>query len=359
MAGSRGRKIDHDTRLMVLSLIRKACKIGCRKYIACKTLGLSLRTVQRWEKYPHQPDRRQGPLNGPSNKLSEIEERQILRIVNSKEFGALPPCQIVPKLADKGVYVASESTFYRVLKKHALLSHRGLSKQRMPYRKPPSCKATKPNQVWSWDITFLKTKVRGEFLYLYMIVDIFSRKIIGFKVHKEQTSENASILAKESYQAENINGNKIKLHSDNGSPMKGSTMLVTLQKLGVIPSFNRPSVSNDNPFSEALFRTLKYCPQYPSKPFDSLETANRWVCKFVTWYNNIHLHSGLKFITPADRHTGQDVKIIKNRQKVYKIAKKKHPNRWSNKIRNWLPQTEVLLNPSTLESHSLKKLLEN
>lgn len=358
MAGSRGRKISHDTRLAVLSLIRKACKKGCRKAIACETLGLSLRTVQRWEKHPHQPDKRRGPLKRPINKLSEAEERHILKTVNSKEFAPLPPCQIVPKLADKGIYIASESTFYRVLKKHAMLCHRGVSKQRMPYRKPPSCKATKPNEVWSWDITFLKTIVKGKFFYLYMIMDIFSRKIVGFQVYEEQTAENASIVAQEAYQAENITGS-IRLHSDNGSPMKGSTMLVTLQKLGVIPSFSRPSVSNDNPFSEALFRTLKYCPRYPGKPFGSIKMANEWVREFVFWYNNIHLHSGLKFITPMDRHTGKDIKIIKNRQRTYKLAREMHPNRWTGNVRNWIPNSEVLLNPNTFEIQSLKNVLVN
>ena len=155
MGGRRGRKIEHDTRLEAVSLIRQACQMGCRKSIACSTLGLSLRTVQRWEKQPHMPDRRRGPINGPPNKLNDNERQIILQTVNSKDYASLSPTQIVPKLADRGFYIGSESTLYRVLKEHRMLCHRGKAKQRVPYRKPVSCKATQPNQVWSWDITFL------------------------------------------------------------------------------------------------------------------------------------------------------------------------------------------------------------
>jgi transposase InsO family protein len=326
--------------------------MGCRKSIACNTLGLSLRTIERWEKYPYVPDRRQGPKSGPPNKLSEQERKRILEVVNKKEYGSLSPCQIVPKLADQGEYIGSESTIYRLLKENTMLCHRGNTKQRVPYRKPASCSAIQPNEVWSWDITFLTTAIRGQFYYLYIFMDIFSRKIVGYRVYENQTAENASILAKEAYANEKINGKKIKLHSDNGSPMKGSTMLVTLQKLGVIPSFSRPSVSNDNPFSEALFRTLKYCPEYPSKPFESIAHANQWVARFVRWYNTQHLHSGIKFLTPESRHMGNDSKIIEKRQRVYEMARLKNPIRWTGKIRNWVPETEVLLNPTVLDARA-------
>ena len=169
-------------------------------------------------------------------------------------------------------------------------------------------------------------------------------------MYEEQTAENAATLAKEAYASEKICGNNIKLHSDNGSPMKGSTMLLTLQKLGVVPSFSRPSVSNDNPFSESLFRTLKYCPEYPSKPFESIVQANQWVTSFVKWYNTKHLHSGLKFLTPESRHKGTEGKIIENRIKVYEMAKSKNPIRWAGKTRNWMPDAKVLLNPDILDA---------
>jgi transposase InsO family protein len=144
---------------------------------------------------------------------------------------------------------------------------------------------------------------------------------------------------------EGVKKNQVLLHSDNGSPMKGATMLATLQRLGVIPSFSRPSVSNDNPYSEALFRTLKYSSIYPEKPFESLQTAREWVNKFVKWYNYQHLHSGIKFTTPEQRHNGDDEKILKDRTKVYLKAKSIYPHRWSKGIRNWSKIKEVKLNP--------------
>jgi len=327
--------------------------MGCRKAIASKTLGISLRTIQRWEKAPHVPDRRKGPKNRPPNKLSDKERLRIIEVVNSKEYGSLSPSQIVPKLADKNVYLCSESTIYRLLKEHSMLCHRGKARQKTPYRRPASCKATKPNQVWSWDITFLKTCIKGQFYYLYLFMDIYSRKIVGYGVYEEQTARNASAVAKKAYKREKINGKQIRLHSDNGTPMKGSTMLITLQKLGIIPSFNRPSVSNDNPYSESLFRTLKYCPQYPSKPFESIKDASQWVTSFVTWYNTVHLHSGIKFLTPESRHNGKDKTIVINRQKTYELARKQNPIRWANNVRNWVPHCEVLLNPSIMDVNVL------
>ena len=142
---------------------------------------------------------------------------------------------------------------------------------------------------------------------------------------------------------------EVVLHSDNGSPMKGATMLATMQKLGVVPSFSRPSVSNDNPFSESLFKTLKYVPSYPSKPFESLEEVRRWVEIFADWYNYSHHHSGLKFVTPAQRHNGGDIAILEYRKSVYEKARKQHPERWSGEIRNWDHETVVMLNPANMQ----------
>jgi putative transposase len=144
---------------------------------------------------------------------------------------------------------------------------------------------------------------------------------------------------------QSINRHSLTLHADNGGPMKGATMLATLRKLGVVPSFSRPSVSNDNPFSESLFKTLKYCPAYPDKPFQNIETVRTWVATFVTWYNTKHLHSGIKFVTPQMRHTGKDDAILIKRQEVYEMAKAANPRRWSNQTRDWTSISTVLLNP--------------
>jgi len=276
-------------------------------------------------------------------------------IATSREFMDLSPRQIVPKLADKGMYLASESSFYRVLKERSLLKHRGKSKEPIKNRPKPLV-AIAPNQIYSWDITFLKTSILGKFFYLYMFMDIYSRKIVGWEVHENESSELSSELIDKICVVENIKRDQLTLHSDNGASMKGATMLATLQRLGVVPSFNRPKVSDDNPFSESLFKTLKYCPEFPSRPFSSLEAARGWVESFVRWYNFQHLHSGIKFVTPEDRHLGKDDAILNKRKIVYEAAKLNNPNRWSGEIRNWSRIEKVYLNYLQKEKEfSIKK----
>ncbi|VVS95534.1 integrase catalytic core [Desulfoluna spongiiphila] len=218
-------------------------------------MGLTLRTVQRWEKNGLQ-DRRKGTRVTPVNKLSEIEEKRILKVLSSPEYCDLSPNQIVPLLADKGIYYCSESTIYRLLRKLRMNAHRQHCRPRR-HKKPEEYVATGPNQVWSWDITYLPLQVRGRFLYLYMMMDIYSRKVVAWQVHDCESDELAADLITEACFLERIEKNQIVLHSDNGSPMKGATMLAKLQELGVTPSFSRPSVSDDNPYSESLFHTLK------------------------------------------------------------------------------------------------------
>lgn len=322
--------------------IKEARTDGCRISEACEALGIDRRTYERWSKYPG-GDQRSGPTTSPSNKLSITERQEIISIANSSEFRDKTPCQIVPLLADKGIYVASESSFYRILKAEGLNAHRSRSKP-STRKKPKELVATSPNQIYSWDITYLRSNISGKFHYLYFVMDIYSRKIVGSAVHDDQNSEHASRLIDDICRAEGIPKGQLTLHSDNGSPMKGATMLATLQKLGVVPSFSRPSVSDDNPFSEALFKTTKYCPQFPSKPFESIVSAIEWVATFVLWYNEEHLHSGIRYVTPGSRHRGEDLSLLSKRHDVYEDARMKNPNRWSGKTRNWGLIKEVFLN---------------
>lgn len=320
-------------------------KFGARQEKACELLGITLRTLQRWRKPLGVEDQRQYSYHMPINKLSTEERNRVIEISASCDYCNLPPCQIVPRLADIGQYVASESTFYRVLREEKMLKHRYRSRPRK-HHKPKELVATGPNQVWSWDVTYLATTVSGLFYYLYLVMDVFSRKIVGWTVQLVESSEHASWLMRDICNAENINKDQVILHSDNGPIMKGATLLVTLKKLGVATSFSRPSVSNDNPYSESLFKTLKYCHFYPGKPFDSLQEARNWIEQFVQWYNVDHYHSSLKFITPEQRHKGKANEISYLRTIVYETAQKKYPERWSRNIRNWhLPQ-RVILNPS-------------
>jgi transposase InsO family protein len=188
--------------------------------------------------------------------------------------------------------------------------------------------------------------VRGLFFYLYMVVDVWSRKIIACEVYDQESSQNASRLLSTAYDRERVTPGRLAVHMDNGSPMKGATLLATLQRLGVATSFSRPAVSNDNPFSESLFRTMKYRPAYPSGHFDSVQQARAWVATFVTWYNTEHLHSSIRFVTPEARHSGHEREILKARQGVYHQARERHPERWSGNVRNWNPIKEVVLNPN-------------
>lgn len=342
MGFKRGGLTSQEDRLYCLEIIQEAYRAGASQQASCKVLGLTLRTLQRWK--INAVDNRTIRKVMPHNKLSLEEEKEILQVINKQEYAYHSPATIVPLLADQKRYIASESTMYRLLKREGQLKHRLTSKQRK-HQKPKPVVATGPNQVYSWDITYLLSKVRGQFFYLYLFMDVYSRKIVGYQVYDRESSEYAADVLEAICIEEVIDKDQVILHSDNGSPMKGATMLATLQKLGVIPSFSRPGVSNDNPYSEALFRTLKYTPMYPSKPFESLRQAREWVNQFVKWYNNKHFHSGIKFVTPEQRHQGLDEEILKQRSEVYAKAKAEKPHRWSGEIRNWRKDYEVLLNP--------------
>jgi len=343
---------------MILSLIDKAVESGARLHKAAALIGLSARTLIRWRGQGGGEDQRNGPSAPPGNKLSEKERQKVLEVSNSAPFRDLSPKQIVPKLADQGIYLASESTFYRVLKEHRMLTHRQASKPAVSHR-PKQHVATGPCQVWSWDITYLKTSVKGLFFYLYMIVDVWSRKVIAAQVFAEESMDHSAMLLAHACTIHDVRSEELVLHSDNGGPMKGATMLATLHKLGVTPSFSRPSVSNDNPYSESLFRTMKYRPEYPSKPFESVNQAQSWVDGFVFWYNTQHLHSSIRFVTPDDRHYGRENHILANRKKVYQEARSRNPNRWSKQTRNWNAIDQVWLNPekehAVSRTHRLKE----
>ncbi len=332
----------------MIALIGETCVAGARLAKTCQAVGLSPRTVQRWQRPETIPsDGRKAASHNrvPANKLSETERAEVLATANKVEFAHLPPSQIVPKLADEGRYLAAESTFYRILRDDKQLTHRGRAKA-ATRKRPEAFQSTAPNQLWSWDITYLGTTVKGLYFYLYLIMDVFSRKIVGWEIYAEESADHAATTFQRAYLREGIAGRELNLHSDNGSPMKGATMLGTLQKLGVMPSFSRPSVSNDNPYSESLFKTLKYRHTgLPEKPFDTLDEARLWVAGFHHWYNEEHQHSAIKFVTPGQRHRGEDQALLNKRKALYETAKSAKPERWSGKCRNWKRPTVVCLNP--------------
>lgn len=320
---------------------------GAREVLACETLGISVRTVQRWRQGGEvRADGRPGARRPePGNKLTAEERAQILEQCNHLDHANLPPSQIVPRLADQGVYIASESSFYRVLKAAGQQSERGRAKKRRKPTAPATHVAKAANEVWMWDVTYLPTRTRGLFYYLYSIEDLSSRKIVVWEVHESESGEQAAALVNRAVLREKCFKKPLVLHADNGSPMKSQTLQAKLCELGIAPSHSRPRVSNDNAYVESFFRTLKYCPRWPRKGFESLEQARQWVQEFMHWYNEEHRHSALNFVTPAERHRGEDKAILAKRHELYEQAKKRNPNRWSGETRNWEPVGTVALNP--------------
>lgn len=330
---------------MIGAAISEAVTSGARLESACRMVGLSARSFQRWMKDPEGQDGRRGPLQRPSNALTAAEEAQVLAVMTSPIYIGLSPKQLVPQLADEGLYLASEPTMYRLQRRHGLRGRKRSIERAHVARARMVHDATGPNQVWSWDITWLPSLVRGRFWYLYMVLDVWSRRIVGWTVAESESGDIAAHLIARICSEEGIDPNGLVLHSDNGRPMRSVTMVSKLHELGIMPSFSRPHVSNDNPYSEGLFRTLKYTPAYPRLPFATLEVAERWVTRFVAWYNGKHRHSAIRFVTPDQRHFGQEHEVLARRRELYAAARRANPERWTRTTRNWSPILSVVLNP--------------
>ncbi len=355
----------------MIELIGEANAAGANLVSACGEIGICLRTLKRWRKAfggdGVGEDRRKGSPRHVAHRLSEEERQRILLTCNQPEFAALPPGQIVPALADQGLYIGSESSFYRVLHQAGQCHHRGRARLPQEPRSVPRLRADRPNAVWSWDISFLPTTVRGVWLYLYLVVDVWSRKVVAWDVAEVESAEIAADLVqraclKERYRRPSGFGSHqcpqppLILHADNGNAMRGATLESRLEEMGVLRSFSRPRVSNDNPYSESLFRTVKYRPDYPSRPFASKDEACEWVAAFVDWYNHRHRHSGIKFVTPHQRHSGAATAICQQRSEVYEGARRANPSRWSRSTRCWRQPEEVWINKPSEEPEAIQAL---
>jgi transposase InsO family protein len=322
--------------------IRIAREAGARLRLACEIVGIDVRTLQRWKAQEGliQGDSRPSAVRpSPGHALSQAERTELLRVANEPRFANVPPARIVPMLADEGVYLASESTFSRVLREQGQTSRRGRAKAPRATRPPTTHIATAPRQVWCWDMTYLPALVLGGWFHLYLILDLYSRKIVGWEVHDTDNADHAAHLVRRTALSEGIVTllDKPVLHGDNGSTLKATTVLAMLNWLGIDPSYSRPRVSDDNPYAESLFRTAKYRPEFPANGFENLEAARAWAADFVRWYNVDHRHSGIRYVSPEQRHTGADREILEARQR--------HPARWSRHTRNWTPIDAVTLNP--------------
>ena len=338
-----------DRRILVRD-IEQACAEGARLAPACTLAGINARTLRRWNAGDGlaQGDRRpDAERSVPAHALTDAERTRIIAVANEPRFAETPPARIVPTLADEGVYIASESSFYRVLREHGQMNRRGRAQPPRASRPPTTHIATGPAEVWCWDVTFLPAQIHGRWFYLYLILDLYSRKIVGFEVHDTDSAEHAAHLARRTALAEGVHAMPVRpvLHGDNGATLKATTVLAMLHWLGIKPSYSRPRVSDDNPFVEALFRTVKYRPAFPLKGFADLQAARDWSAQFVQWYNNDHHHSGIRYLTPAQRHAGQDGPMLAARHAVYRDARERNPRRWSAQTRNWTPVGAVTLNP--------------
>lgn len=333
--------IPEEQRMRIVEFVREAIQSGARKRKCCDVLEISLRTLQRWES-GKTADRRKGSLKTVTRKLSAQEKSEIISTACSIEFRDCNPHEIVAILAENGRYLASESTFYRMLREEKMLMHRANSRPALSNNRPPERVATGPNQVWCWDITYLRSAVSGLFYYAYVIIDIYSRKIVGWEISNKESEAVAVGLFRRICTAYRLSG--VYLHSDNGNPMKGATMLMLLYHLGIIPSFSRPRVSDDNPYIESFFKTVKYSAGYPAF-FESEFHARTWFCDFIDWYNTKHRHSMIGYVTPEQRHNGTANFIYEKRNKAYAEAFSAHPERFSSKPKTWKGQDAVFLNP--------------
>ncbi|AWB32595.1 IS3 family transposase [Orrella marina] len=352
----RGRMIALKDRQTLVQHIDTAHQQGARLDRACSLAGLTIRTLQRWKRDQDKltvGDRR--PLAArptPAHAFTPQERQRILDVVNESRFADCPPARIVPMLADEDVYIGSEATISRVLRQHGQTTHRGRTRPPQPSRRPTTHVATGPGQVYCWDMTYLPTHVQGQWFYLYLIQDIYSRKIIGWEIHEKDDSTHAVALLKRTALAEGVHAmlEKPVMHGDNGSTLKATSVLAMLNWLGIEPSYSRPRVSDDNAFAESLFKTAKYRPEFPARGFKSLEAARQWGATFVHWYNHEHRHSGIQYVTPDQRHRGEDIKILGARHALYQQQKRNNPARWSGQTRNWSLVGAVTLNPEREEA---------
>lgn len=333
-------------RQQLVADILEAQQAGARLGAACEELGISVRSFERWHVSGavRADGRPQAVRPTPTNKLTLEEQQRILDICHEPRFADLPPAQIVPQLADEGIYVASESSFYRVLRQAQQQHHRGRSKAPVK-SEPVRHVACGPNQVWCWDVTYLPSKVRGQFFYLYAVIDLFSRKLVAWEVHERESGEEAADLIERACWREQRRQQPLVLHADNGAAQTAYMLKAKLQALGITPSHSRPGVSDDNAHIEAWFRTCKYAPGYPPDGFITIEAARVWVLHFVTWYNGAHRHSALAYVTPEQRHCGAHQALLERRRAVYAAARQRHPLRWKRHTRAWDAPDQVWLNP--------------
>lgn len=315
-----------------------AARIGIKR--ACDVLGLSRNAVYRARRPRPTPQ----PRPVPAHALSDEERVEIRDTLNSERFMDKAPRQVYAALLDDGRYLCHWRSMYRILSAHGEIRERR-NLRRHPVYKKPELLATAPNQVWSWDITALRGSEKLTYFRLYVVLDIFSRYVVGWMIAETESSDLASQLVAETARKHGIQPDQLTLHADNGAPMRGKSLTQLLTDLSIARSHNRPHTSNDNPFSEAQFKTMKYQPTYPDR-FVGIEAAREWARAFFAWYNDQHYHSGLNLLTPASVHYGEVRLVQAQRQTVMLTAYAAHPTRFTRgePVAKGAP-TAVYINP--------------
>lgn len=325
----------------MVNLIQEAVSNSVRVKRACEIVEISYHTYRRWSS-GNVCDRRKGASKKVPRKFSEEEKEILYQTANKEEYRDMTPGQIVPSLLEKGLYFGSERTLYRVLREKNALLHRSESRKPQRRYKPAELIAISSDEVYTWDITWLRTDVKGVFLFAYVVIDIFSRLIVGWCIEDCESPDYARNLYERI-----ISNRKVKpkfVHADNGGPMKGVSLVSFLQGMDIGLSYSRPRVSDDNPFIESFFKTTKYSARYPGH-FVNIASARKWFADFIDFYNTKHLHSGIGYVTPFQKHSGQDIAIFEKRQKTLNKAAKLHPNRFVNGPRKMTPnERSVTLN---------------
>jgi putative transposase len=297
-------------------------------------------------------------LKPPKNALNPDEKKQVLDLLHNEQFRDKTPYEVFNTLIDKGEYYCSTRTMYRILEEQGETQDRRQQRNHRDAVKP-ELMATRPNEVWSWDITKLRSDKKWNYFYLYVILDIFSRYVVGWLIADSESKELARQLIHKTALKQGIQRQKLTLHSDNGPSMTSHTVSQLLDNLGITKTHNRPYTSDDNPFSESQFKTLKYCPDFPGQ-FSNMNDAEKFSQKFFSWYNNQHYHSGIAWLTPASVHYGHATEILSNRHKAMLKAYAKNPVRFNNKLpklKNLAPA--VYINPPQTVQINLENLENN
>ena len=321
---------------------------------SCLALGVARVSAYRFWKRKETPIQPREPFK-PERSLSDAEKDQVLAVLHSERFADIAPQEVYATLLDDGIYLCSIRTMYRILEENKEVRERRNQAAHVEYAKPELL-ATQPNELWSWDITKLKGPVKWSYFQLYVIIDVFSRYVVGWMVADRESAELAKRLISETIRKQEADPLHLTIHADRGSSMKSKCVALMLSDLGVTKTHSRPHVSNDNPFSESQFKTMKYRPEFPTR-FGSIEDARAFGVDFFNWYNTEHHHSGIALLTPEMVHYGLAEQVRLNRNVTLQQAYQEHPERFVRKQPEppRLPDA-VWINPPTTVSKTLELL---